>query len=280
VPTECYEPRAAAAGDSALFPASSRSLFQNCQVIAYYGYPGNRWLGVLGEFDSYERLGASLQEMADAYDEVNGNRQAVGALHLIAAVAQDSPQADGSHLYRMPGELIQQYVAIAEIYDFIVFLDLQIGTSDVASEVQRILPYLTHPRVHLALDPEWTMPPGVTPGTFIGSMDASAINTAQQMLQEVVDETRLPSKILVVHQFTESMITNKALIERLPGVDLVVDMDGFGGREIKLQHYQWYVVDQGAPHGGMKLFFDEDIDMFQPADMMEIVPQPDYVQYQ
>jgi hypothetical protein len=249
-------------------------------VIAYYGYPGNTGLGVLGELAIPDEIGRKLTALAESYDAVNGSRSAVGGLHLIAAVAQDSPGPDGSHLYRMPGELIEQYIAVAEQYDFVVFLDLQIGTSDVASEVEHVLPYLRHPRVHLALDPEWTMAPGVTPGTTIGSMDGSAIDAAQRALQQIVDETGVPSKILVVHQFTERMITNKAAIQDMPGVDLVIDMDGFGAREVKLHHYQLYVVDDGAEHGGIKLFIDEDVDIFQPEEVEQIVPQPDYIQYQ
>ena len=277
-PADCYEPRAAET-EFPLFPASDRSIFQSCQVIAYYGYPGYPALGILGEYGP-QQIGEQLSYVAEQYDAVNGSRRAVGALHLIAAVAQDSPGADGTHLNRMPGELIEQYIAIAEQYDLLVFLDLQIGTSSVAAEVEHVLPYLRHPRVHLALDPEWTMPAGVTPGSKLGSMDASAINHAQHVLQQVVDETGLPSKVLIVHQFTESMITNKASLERLPGVDLVIDMDGFGSRAVKLDHYQAYVVDQQAPHGGIKLFIDEDVNMFQPHEVVQIAPQPDYVQYQ
>ncbi|MCC7363657.1 MAG: hypothetical protein IT303_04750 [Dehalococcoidia bacterium] len=275
----CYAPRAADPG-FVLFPAKENSFFQSCQVVAYYGYPGSPVLGVLGELAYPDPLGEQLTSLAAAYDALNGPRHVVGGLHLIAAVAQADAGPDGTYLSRMPGELIEQYIRLAEERDFVVFLDLQIGQSDVVPEVERILPYLRHPRVHLALDPEWTMPPGVAPGDEIGTMDASEINAAQELLRTIVEETRVRSKMLVVHQFTASMITNKASIEDVAEVDLVIDMDGFGGHEIKLRHYQWYVVDDGAEHGGIKLFLDEDFDMFEPAEVQAIVPQPDYVQYQ
>lgn len=277
--TRCHEPRAEPA-EFTMFPAKPESLFRNCQVIAFYGYPGNQVLGILGEVGSPEAMAEQLEGVVQQYDDVNGSRHAIGALHLIAAVAQASPGADGTYLYRMPAATLDEYIRLAEKHDFIVFLDLQIGHSTVAAEVEHVRPYLSNPRVHLALDPEWTMPVGVEPGEQIGTMDASQINIAQAVLDEVARKTGLRNRILVVHQFTEAMITNKATLRDYPNVDLVIDMDGFGGREIKLKHYEWYIVRDGAPHGGMKLFYDEDIDIFQPAEVQEIVPQPDYIQYQ
>ena len=264
----------------ALLPATADSLFQSCQIVAFYGYPGNRFLGVLGEFAQPDELAARLRAVEKEYDEANGPRHAVGALHLIAAVAQADAGPDGTYVSRMPKDLIEQYIALAEQHDFLVFLDLQIGWSTVAAEVDAVKPYLENPRVHLALDPEWTMPPGVPPGAEIGRMYASDINHAQEVLKDVVDEHHLPKKILIVHQFTESMIVDKPTLIRTDGVDLVIDMDGFGGRQIKLDHYHRFVGEDGAPHGGLKLFIDEDTDIFRPAEVQEIVPQPDYIQYQ
>lgn len=277
--TKCHEPRAEPP-EFTMFPAAPDSLFRNCQVVAFYGYPGNTVLGILGEIGSPETMAEQLAGVVAQYDNVNGSRHAIGAFHLIAAVAQASPGPDGTYLYRMPAATVEEYIRLAEKHDFIVFLDLQIGHSTVADEVEHVRPYLANPRVHLALDPEWTMPPGVAPGEQIGTMDAGQINAAQAVLDDVARVTGLRSRILVVHQFTEAMITNKATLQSYPNVDLVIDMDGFGGREIKLQHYAWYVARDGAPHGGIKLFYDEDIDIFQPAEVQEIVPQPDYIQYQ
>lgn len=248
--------------------------------MALYGYPGVPALGVLGELAYPDEVANQLAAIADEYDSLNDTRHAVGAVHLIVAVAQAAPGSDGKYLSHMPGEIIEQYIALAEEHDFLVFLDLQIAHSTVAEEVAHVAKYLEHPRVHLALDPEWTMPPGVEPGDEIGRMYASDINAAQQVLANIVREHKVPTKILIVHQFIESMIVGKPSLERVNGVDLLIHMDGFGGRELKLEHYYRFVYEDGAQHGGMKLFIDEDTDIFQPADIQAIVPQPDYIQYQ
>lgn len=289
-PTPTPKPPLAAAGCYALRPADTRgyvylpasrtSLFQSCQVVSYYGYPGVPGLGVLGQFASEDALVRDLQAQADLFDSVNGPRGVVPAFHIIAASAQPDPF--GTALVHIPTDIIEHYIALAAKHGFLVFLDLQMGHSNVDAEVSRVLPYLRDSRVQLALDPEWELPLGIAPGAEIGSMDASEINRAQAILQQVVDETGGPNKILVVHQFTPDMIRNKALLKDFPNVDLVIDMDGFGGQAIKLAHYLRFVVEDGAEHSGMKLFFDPalDVNRFTAAEASDITPQPDIIQFQ
>lgn len=63
-------------------------------------------------------------------------------------------------------------------------------------------------------------------------------------------------------------------------MDLVIDMDGFGGQGIKLAHYDQFVAQDGAPHGGLKLFYDEDVNLLSPAQVAALSPQPDLVIFQ
>lgn len=282
VPTiarHCYAARDDSGGFT-LRPAPATSVLRNCQVIAYYGVPGVPGLGALGQFGSPEAMVASLQGQVAAYDAVNGGRGAVGALHLIAAVAQASAGADGDYLERLAPSVIEQYIALAQEHDMLVILDLQIGWSSVEAEVSAVLPYLANPRVHLALDPEWTMPAGVRPGVEIGSMDGSAVNTAQAMLHDVVVANRLPDKLLIIHQFTRGMISNKSSIAEVSGVDLTIDIDGFGYAAAKISEYNAFVEGDGMEHGAMKLFFQQDADLMSPEQVSALVPQPDVVIYQ
>jgi hypothetical protein len=280
VAPRCLDPRALDLRGYVYLPASPTSFFRNCQVVSYYGYPGVPALGILGQFPSEDAMIAALSQQTQAFDDVNGPRSAIAAFHIIAASAQ--PDADGSALVHIPTSVIEHYIALASQHDFLVFLDLQMGHSTVDAEVSRVLPYLADRRVELALDPEWELPTGVIPGQQIGSMDASEINRAQEILQGVWDTTGGPNKILVIHQFTADMIRNKETLQAFPNVDLVIDMDGFGGRAVKLAHYQRFVVDDGAEHSGLKLFLDPtlDIDRMTPAEASEIDPQPDIVQFQ
>ena len=275
----CYAPRPDVS-EFTLFPSKENSIFRSCQVVTYYGYPGVPGLGVLGEFDSDAELVAGLQALARLYDDANGFRQVAAGFHIIAAVAQANATPDGSYLARIPSPVIEHYIALAEANDFILFLDVQMGHSTIDAEIDPLLPYLRNPRVHLALDPEWATPPGVPPGAIIGGMDAGAINRAQQILQAVAEEAGLPSKILMVHQFTNEMIRQRESLADYPAVDLLIVMDGFGGRQIKVNHYLAYAADGVAEHGGMKLFIDEDSNIFTPADASRIAPQPDYITYQ
>lgn len=275
----CYEPRDPAASTN-LLPASEGSLFQQCQLVAYYGHPEAEGMGVLGEGAVPDMI-ARLQSEADAYEATNGGRSVVPTFHMIAAAAQAGPTGDGSYLYRLSDEQVETWIALAEEHDFVILLDIQMGHSTVEAEVEHFIEHLKHPRVHLALDPEWAMRlSGVAPGQQIGNMDASEINKAQEMLQELVEEHNLDNKILVIHQFQEQMIRNKDQLQQFPNVDLVIHMDGFGGRANKISGYERYVAQDGAPHGGFKLFYDWDVDFMPPEVVNALTPQPDVVTFQ
>ena len=54
-PARCFEPRGDVTGFD-VRPADGDSVLRNCQVVAYYGYPGVPGLGVLGEGTEVEML--------------------------------------------------------------------------------------------------------------------------------------------------------------------------------------------------------------------------------
>jgi hypothetical protein len=173
----CYAPRSDDTGGFVLSPASTKSVLQSCQVIGFYGYPGTPGLGVLSQSPVPEMV-QSLVAQAAAYDASNGPRGVVPVFHLIGAVAQASPGADGHYLYPMPEALIREWIGLAEQYGALIVLDIQMGTSSVDEEIGRVLQYLDSPYVHLAVDPEWAMPPGVAPGTIIGIICSTACSSS------------------------------------------------------------------------------------------------------
>ena len=111
-------------------------------------------------------------------------------------------------------------------------------------------------------------------------MDASAINVAQGMLHDLVVANRLPDKLLIVHQFTPGMISNKSSIAEVSRVDLTIDIDGFGYAAAKIGEYNAFIEADAMEHGAMKLFFQLDPDLMSPAQASALVPQPDVVIYQ
>ena len=60
---------------------------------------------------------------------------------------------------------------------------------------------------------------------------------------------------------------------------LTIHMDGFGTRQQKLSTYS--IVHADPPlNNGFKLFFDEDVAMFSPAEVLALDPVPDLITYQ
>lgn len=260
-------------------PRRHRSWLTDAYVVSYYGYPDGSLLGILGSA-SPDEIADVLAAQAAEYQELLPDIVVVPAFHLIAAVAQPRPQADGSFLNRMPPDQIEEYLRVARERGFLVILDLQIGRSTVTKEVDFVRRYLEEPDVHLALDPEFTMAPGDVPGEVIGSMDAEQINEAQLLLDEIVREFNIPNKILIIHQFEPGMVTNKANVVDVASVDLVFDADGVGAPPAKLIDYEDFVRLDRAEYGAIKLFYKEDIDLLAPEDITALDPLPSLVIYQ
>lgn len=263
--------RSAAVSGPGSFLASNR-------LVTYYGNPYTGLMGVLGRYDPPVVI-AKLREQTSEYAALSPDKPVRSALHMIATVAQAGAGADGMYRARMPESMIEEWMRYAEENNLLLILDIQPGRSDVMTEVEAVWKYLDKPYVHLALDPEFTMGPYRTPGLNIGSMDASTINAVQERLANLVAEKGLPNKIFIVHQFLESMITNKAQIEGDARVDLVINVDGFGGQAAKLSKYN-YFESTPVEFSGIKLFYREDTDLLTPQQIMSLDPVPDIVVYQ
>lgn len=256
------------AADTCGPPVTADYLAKN-QILSYYGNPYASGMGILGELEPNE-LVSRLQAHAAEYDALNGGMGVRPALHIVWATAQPSEGREGTYLLYVDKTTMREYIDLACRNGLLVFIDLQIGRSDVATEVQKALPYLEQPHVHLALDPEFAMPPGEAPGEAIGTLDAEDVNTAQRMMEAFVEERGLPDKVVVVHQFLDTMLTRRELLQRYPGVRLVIDMDGFGPAEIKRVKYGWYA--EPADYSGIKLFFRQDPDLMSEADVLTLGP--------
>ena len=255
------------------------SVLPGCRIVAFYGNPLSKRMGVLGEYPPAQML-AKLDSQAKAFERADTATPVVRALELITPVAQGSPGAKGLWRMRMPDTLIEKVAQLAESKGYLLFLDVQVGKSNVAAELEPLLPYLKRPYVHLALDPEFSMKGPEPPGKKIGTMDAADVNVAIHLLEKLVDENKLPPKILIVHRFTQRMLTNHEKIERDPRVQVIINMDGFGPPSLKLGSYQAYVHDRPVQYYGIKLFYKNDKPMFTPADVMRLFPIPQYIQFQ
>lgn len=262
-------------------PATTRSVFEDAQVVSFYGYPGVPAMGVLGHGTPAE-VANSVAEWAAHYDMLNGPREVIPAYHLITGVAQAYPTRDGTWLSRLSHDVIAEYVEAARERDMILFLDVQIGWSDPLAEVQLLEPFLREPFVHMALDPEFaTEHLGVRPGLAIGGIWGEQINEVQHYLATLVEEEGdIPPKILMVHQFAAKMIQNRSDVVDVEGVEVMIDMDGFGTARLKLRHYDWYALTAPSERPALKLFFDQDTPVMTPEQVQALDQVPDLIMYQ
>ncbi len=265
--------------DSAATRRLAGSLLPGCRVVAFYGNPMSKRMGILGEIKPDSML-ARLAKQAAAYAAVDSARPALPALELIATVAQAGPGKSGQYRARMPDTLIARVMGWAEANRYLVILDIQTGRSTVASEMVPLMKYLARPYVHLALDPEFSIGATKIPGKVIGRMDAADVNVASLMLAALVDSLKLPPKMLIVHRFTSPMLSNHQKIKLDPRVQIVIDMDGFGPPRLKYGSYKAYVHDRPVQYAGFKLFYKNDKPMLTPAQVMEMDPVPLFIMYQ
>lgn len=268
----------------ALPTARPDALFPGHRVIAFYGNPKSTQMGILGELPPAQMLDR-LAQVAAEWTAADPGTPALPALHLIVTVAHGRPGADGLYRIRHGADVIDQVLGWANARGWLVFLDIQPGQSTVQSELQRLLPFLAHPNVHLALDPEFAMKDGRLPGKYIGTMDAAEVNYAVGVLQRMVDSLHLPPKVIVVHRFTHDMLTNARQIRVDPQgrVQVVIDMDGFGSPSGKLGIWRQVILRWPVQYTGLKIFTKRrnDDPMMAPGDVLErFWPAPLYIQYQ
>jgi hypothetical protein len=286
-------PRAAAAATPAapdtLWPAKNLppvlpgSILPARRIVAYYGNPLSKRMGVLGEYPVDQML-AKLDREVAAWNAADPAHPVQPALHLIATVAQGAPGKDGMYRYRVHPELIEKVYGWARRRNALLFLDVQIGKSTLEEELKPLVPYLQRPDVHLGLDPEFAMTKGGQPGKRVGSYDASHINYASSLLANLVSQHKLPPKVLVVHRFTGPMVTNIMQVRRDPRVQVVVHMDGWGPPYGKRATWSRFIYPYPLQYTGFKLFYHNDTKaghpLMTPRDVLGLHPDPLYIQYQ
>ena len=251
------------------------------RIIAFYGNPLSRRMGILGEFDSDEMLRKLDAEVA-AWNRLDPATPAQPALHLIVLVADPHPGRTGLYRTRHDSAMVEKVYGWARSRNALLFLDLQIGRSTLQHELPWIEKFLVRPDVHLGIDPEFSMKRGGVPGQRIGSYDAADINYAIRFLGGLVDKHKLPPKILVVHRFTRDGVTNARRIALDPRVQFVMHMDGFGAPWVKRDTYWRDIKREPVQFTGWKQFSKRKNDNppTPRAEILRLWPVPHYIQIQ
>ena len=253
------------------------------RIVAYYGNFYSAQMGVLGEYPAAQMI-EKLQSEKLHWENADTLTPVIPAIHYIAVTAQHAAGADGKYRLRMPHDQIDKAVELAAKVNGILFLDVQVGLSTLENEIPLLKKYLIMPRVHLGIDPEYSMKSGKRPGTSIGTFDAADINYACEYLAALVRDNNLPPKLLVVHRFRTDMLTNYKKIKTCNEVQIVINMDGFGSPQLKKQTYYYAIYKEPVQFTGFKLFYKPDVKpgnrLMTPGEILKLKPQPSYIQYQ
>jgi hypothetical protein len=257
-------------------PRGGRRILPDYRVVAYYGAPQDRQLGVLG-IGKPSTAARKLERAAKPFSRKT--RPVLPAMELIAVVAAAHPGEGGRYNIRQPASVIRSYLKAARKAKALLILDIQPGRSDFFTEAKRLRKWLKEPDVGLALDPEWRMKPGQVPGQVIGSVGAREINATTAWLDQLIERYDLPQKLLLVHQFTDDMIPESQLKER-KGLAYVLNVDGFGTQGLKVSKYKEFASQAHGFRHGFKLFYQEDQGIMSPKQVMALRPRPDVVVYE
>ncbi len=254
------------------------------RILAFYGNPLSKKMGVLGEYPKDEMLKMLDREVAN-WTKADPSHPVVPALHFIVTVAQGAPGKNGLYRLQMRDSMTNEIYGWAKAHHALLFLDVQAGMSTIEAEIPRLKPFLENPDVHLAIDPEFAMQPsGAKPSTRVGTVDAKDVNWAINFLDQIVKEKHLPPKVLIVHRWTRKMVTNAKDIKPVPNVQVVMDMDGWGPPWLKFDSYHDYIKREPVQFTGFKLFYHNDTkkgnSLLTPAEVLRLNPKPLYIQYQ
>ena len=260
-------------------PGGGYLLFPSRRIVAMYGHTNTNALGVLGEQGPAEGV-ARASSIAQGY-EADGI-PVITAFEIIATLASSAPGSDGNYSLRTAIADLRPWIDQAEQSGMYVILDLQPGRGDFLTQAQEYEELLLEPHVGLALDPEWRLKPDQFHLEQIGSVDAAEVNQVVDWLSQLVRENNLPQKLLMVHQFSNEMITNRSEIRTTPELAVMIHMDGQGQSALKFNTYA-EITRNSLDNGwwwGWKNFYDEDFPTLTPAQTLEARPVPYLVSYQ
>lgn len=252
---------------------------KNNRLVAFYGHPNSENMGILGEMEP-EAMMEKLKKQTQAYSDADPERPAIPTIELITTVAQREP-GPNDKFYRMtPEEDIEKYAKLAEKNNALLLLDIQLGTDSVMNQVKLIEKWLKLPYVHLAIDTEFRVEEGEVPGEDLGQVDGKEVQKAVEYLSRIVEKNDLPDKFVLIHQFTDGVLTNKDAVQPTDNVEVALNFDGWGASRDKQTLYRKFVRDDTSQYGGFKIFYKKDEPVLKPMDVVKLDPGPAIVNYQ
>lgn len=268
-------------------PGAPAPYLSQFRLIGFYGSAEGRGLGILGNQFRNETVRMIRGVINEYRPYLTDGRYPMPVFHIISTVAKPCDPEFPNCSHHISKDLLYDWLVTAENNNAAVTLDIQPARNDVMEEFQRVREFFYYPHVHLAIDPEFRMNSEQVPNKQIGTMDAADINAVQAELEQIALEIGV-NRVLIIHQFKDSMITNKHNIVNYPHVELVINGDGYGPPGPKIRNYQQYALEPGFEYGGFKMFTDQvngrliyDVPFMLPQRVMTVLdPQPVYIIFQ
>ncbi len=245
-------------------------------IVALYGRPHAKMLGTLGKQPLAQTI-EMAKAKAKLYEKAWGTgKHVTPGFDLIYEMATSSPGKDGKYVIRLKESVLKEYIEAAQKNGIVVFIDVQLGKRTPAQSVKPLLKYLKYDNVHIAVDPEFSVDDlTVRPGKKIGSITGPQINAVQDMMRDYIKANGIKDdKILLVHMFTEHMVTQKKAIRYTDRVHLVMHLDGHGSPALKIKTYNGLYTEARASKvvGGFKVFYKQDKPMMTPKQVLGLEP--------
>jgi hypothetical protein len=261
-------------------------------IVALYGRPGTKTMGILGEYP-IDTIFEKVKKRAKTYEEALGNTQHVTpGLEIIYEMATTHPGRDGKYVLTLPEKRVMAYINKAQAEHTVIVLDVQLGKKTPAQAIKPLLKYLKYKDVHLAIDPEFSVDDlNVRPGKKIGSITGEQINEAQKLISDYLKENHIQEdKILLIHMFTQHMVTDKKAVQYHDRVHLIMNLDGHGSPALKIKIYNGLYTEARAAKvvGGFKVFLKHDKPRMTPKQVLGLEPagkarvkeMPKFINYQ
>ncbi len=265
---------------------------ENQMIVAYYGRPGVRSMGILGQY-SLEAIIPIIKSKANEYKKASENQNVMPGFDIIYDMATIHPGGNKNYISTLPSQKLMPYIHAANEHDFALFLDLQLGNKTPVQSIKSVLKYLKYKNVHIAIDPEFNVHGvGIRPGKIIGHITGNQVNQVQDEMSNYMKKHGITEKkILIVHMFRHSMLTNKKDIKTYDNINLIFNLDGFGSPGLKVSIYNSIYTKSisNKVASGFKLFFNQDkpylmtpkqVLGLEPVNGVRIKETPKYINYQ
>lgn len=259
----------------------SPTFFNDNHIVAYYGHPNSKIMGILGRHSKGE-LAMLVKKTAETYESINGEKGVIPAFYVIYGTCQPAGEIN-----RINKNLIESYIEFALANKMLIYLDHQIGKYTPQEAIRELIPFLKYPNVHLALDPEWRT---TKPMKVIGSISGGEINAVQKIIQDYLTANIIPGKRqLVFHQFHAKMIRDREEVNaNYSQVIPVHATSGWGRPEAKKGTHLRNSSAVNIPYKGFKLWYyyssqqgvHYDRPLMSPEEVLALNPEPGLIIYQ